>query len=114
MFVLQAELDATVNLWNSHRIRPSKNHNVPSGRPVVMYTCKELYGAQDYLCSVTDVEVNACLEESTPKGPFTCDETVFELYSLLMEEEDQQKPHCAEEAALLYHFLREKILEGLS
>ncbi|KAK1143785.1 hypothetical protein AOXY_G36641 [Acipenser oxyrinchus oxyrinchus] len=114
MDLVQAELDATVNLWNSHRIRPSKNHNVPSGRPVVMYTCKELYGAQDYLCSVTDDEVNACLEECTPKGPFTCDETVFELCSLLMEEEDRQKPHCAEEAALLYHFLRDKILEGLS
>ncbi|CAL8375938.1 unnamed protein product [Arctogadus glacialis] len=31
------ELDDTAQAWNTHTIRPSKNPNVPSGRPNVMF-----------------------------------------------------------------------------
>ncbi|WAR15672.1 LOW QUALITY PROTEIN: hypothetical protein MAR_005777, partial [Mya arenaria] len=46
------ELDEVRQLWNCPRIRPVRNNISPSGRPVKMYTCPELYGAQDYLCGV--------------------------------------------------------------
>lgn len=111
----QAELDKVVELWNSHRIRPSKNRNVPSGRPVVMYTCGErLYGVENRLHRTPLHTIHVCLEQCTVKGSVPCDETVFALCCLLMEEHDRQKPDCGEEAVLLYQFLRNAINVELS
>ncbi|CAB1433775.1 unnamed protein product [Pleuronectes platessa] len=52
MGLIQDELDDTAQVWNAHTIRPSKNTNVPSGRPNVMYALPQLYGTRDFLCSM--------------------------------------------------------------
>lgn len=38
----QDKLDDTAHVWNAHNIRPSKNPNVSSGQPNVMYSLPEL------------------------------------------------------------------------
>ncbi|KAF5901175.1 uncharacterized protein DAT39_009149 [Clarias magur] len=43
------ELDDTVRVWHAHTIRPSRNSNVPSGQPNVMYSLPELYETKDFL-----------------------------------------------------------------
>ncbi len=41
----------TLQIWNAHTIRPSKNISNPSGRPSVMYALPELYNTRDFLTS---------------------------------------------------------------
>ena len=80
-----------------------------------MYTCgQRLYGVQDYLHTVPQDTIDICMEQCTMKGPLPCDETVYELCSLLMEEHTRQQPDSGEEAVLLYQFLREQIIMELS
>ena len=52
----QDELDDTVQVWKTHTIRPSKNLNVPSGRPNVMFALPELYGTRDFLSPIEDYD----------------------------------------------------------
>ncbi|KAF5887205.1 uncharacterized protein DAT39_022327 [Clarias magur] len=52
--IIQTELDAVKESWNSHLIRPSRNQRVPHGRPEVMYFLPELYNTQDYLCQIAE------------------------------------------------------------
>jgi hypothetical protein len=80
----------------------------------MMYMCERLYGVDNFLCHVSNEEIEACVQECTPKGPLPCDETVFELSTLLMEESGRRKPERGEEAVLLYQFLRQNILLGLA
>lgn len=78
-----------------------------------MYNFPHLYDAENHLCRVTDVQINICMEECTPKGPYPCDETIYELCSLLMEEAMLDKPGDPEEATELYNFLRNRIIDDL-
>lgn len=113
MLYFQNELDEVRRLWNSHRIRPVRNKTSPSGRPIMMYTCPELYGSQDYINVVPRVHIDSCLEECVHKSPFICDETVFEISTMIMEDNNLQKPKCGETAAVLYQTLRREILAEL-
>ncbi|KAJ4922985.1 hypothetical protein JOQ06_021686 [Pogonophryne albipinna] len=45
--VIQEHLDKIKAVWNTHRIRPTKNCNVPSGIPDVMYAVPQLWGSED-------------------------------------------------------------------
>lgn len=106
---LQDELDEVVHTWNSHKIRPRSSNDVGSGRPVVMYSFPELHSAEDRLKPIAMEEVTMCLEECTPKGQFPCDQTVFELCCLLMEEKGWDAPADPLAAADLYIMLREEL-----
>ena len=39
-------------VWNCHLIRPTKNQNSPSGRPVVLYTLPRLFHATSHMKEV--------------------------------------------------------------
>lgn len=110
---MQDELDEVVNTWNSHKIRQRSNGDMASGRPVVMYSFPELHSAEDRLNPVSMEEVTLCMEECTPKGQFPCDDTVFELCCLLMEENGWDVPADPFAAADLYILLREEILQTI-
>ncbi|XP_032365456.1 uncharacterized protein LOC116680989 [Etheostoma spectabile] len=107
--LVQDELDEVVNTWNSHKIRPRSSDDVASGRPFVMYSFPELHSAEDRLKPIAMEEVTLCMEECTPKGQFPCNETVFELCCLLMEEKGWDAPADPLAAADLYIMLREEI-----
>lgn len=100
--------------WNTHKIRPRPGHDVHGGRPVLMYTVPSLYDAEDGLKPVDNQELVVCREECTPKSQIPCDETVYDLSVLLMQENHWSNPTDAFEAAELYTLLREVILENIS
>lgn len=79
-----------------------------------MYNCPEVYGKRNYLCDVAQETIRICSDETTLKGPIQCDETVHELCTLLIEEHGKEKATSAEDAVILYQFLREEIISGLA
>ncbi|XP_053296889.1 uncharacterized protein LOC128456658 [Pleuronectes platessa] len=112
MNLVQDELDEVVSTWNSHKIRPRSSGDMASGWPVVMYSFPELHSAEDRLKPVSMEEVTVCMEECTPKGEFPCDETVFELCCLLMEENGRigvtaATLRCLAETGAVPHHLQE-------
>ncbi|XP_053699784.1 uncharacterized protein LOC128757644 [Synchiropus splendidus] len=109
--LMQDELDEVVNTWNSHKIRSRLTGDAASGRPVVMYSFPAIHSAEDRLKSAEMEEVIVCMEECMPKAPFPCDETVFELCCLLMEENEWHAPSDPLVASDLYITLRGEILK---
>ena len=71
----------------------------------MMYMQPELFGAEGRLCPVSDMEVRHCEEETIPKG-YPCDETVYELCNIVMEENMWETPSNMEEGQTLYENLR--------
>lgn len=104
----KAELDRFVQMWNAHRIRPQRNTTAPHGRPSIMYMAPHLYGSDDYLYQCDGLDVQNCQEECHVMT-YPCDETVFELCCLLMQELHLHPPDDAEEARNLYLRLRQEI-----
>lgn len=107
---MQEELDNVALLWNTHRIRPVRNSAAPSGaasgKPVTMYNLPELVGAQKQSCRIPEAYLRVCAEECEPKKHFPCDETVFELCLIIMDENFKAAPKDVDEAISLYKFLR--------
>ncbi|MGH0123047.1 UNVERIFIED_CONTAM: hypothetical protein FKN15_047457 [Acipenser sinensis] len=103
------ELLRLVHLWNIHRIRPTRNAVAPDGRPVLMHNLPHLYAARNYSNAITNQQLRACREECLPKGPYPCDETVFELSCFIMGENNLTTPTNPDEAIELYLFLRNYI-----
>lgn len=85
---LQDDLDEVVTTWNSHTISTKAGHGVIGGCPILMYTLPQMYGGEDKVKTI-DMGVG------TPKGQYPCDETVFELCCLLMEENGLDAPQDA-------------------
>ena len=113
MYFNQDELDDTALTWNAHVIRPSRNLNVPSGRPNVMYAVPELYQATDHLCPVEESHTEACATECTFRQPITCDPDVYQLCNILMAESQLNVPGDPYQALNLYMHLREAITAAL-
>ncbi|XP_069122977.1 uncharacterized protein [Argopecten irradians] len=111
--LIQDGLDEVVELWNTHRIRPSRNQVSPSGRPNTMYHLPHLHGAHHHICPVMPAEIQLCKEVCTPKKRYTCDKTVFNLCCELMDENNKFPPTNANEAKQLYQFLRHRILHEI-
>ena len=75
----QDELDEVASVWNSHRIRPSKNATVAFGQPNSMYMVPEMWGTYDYICHTDENEILACLPLVATPSLCICDEDVYEL-----------------------------------
>ena len=103
------KLDEVVQTWNAHRIRPAPSRGESGGRPVLLYTAPQISGREDRLKLLDQEEVDLCKEECTPKGQLPCNETVYDLSVLLMQENGWNTPKDAFEAAELYTLLREEI-----
>lgn len=77
-----------------------------------MFSRPQLYAAEDKLQPVLEEEMAVC-RSASPKGQYPCDETVFALCILLMDENVWDAPLDAYTAAELYSLLRNEILENL-
>ncbi|XP_057203125.1 uncharacterized protein LOC130562244 [Triplophysa rosa] len=109
MGILQVELDEFAQMWNAHRIRTQRNTIAPHGRPTVMYMAPHLYGSADHIFHSDPADVQNCQEECvTPTHP--CDDTVFELCCLIMEELNFIVPEDAKSGRELYLRLRQEML----
>jgi hypothetical protein len=79
----------------------------------MMYNTPAEFGAHDYLMPVDPGKIAACKTETIPKGPYPCDQIVFDLACLLMEENNLQMPKDANAAINLYMTLRQLFLANL-
>ena len=113
MVSLQNEIRDVVHIWNCHRIRASKKDSNPKGKPTVLYFLPQLYGAEDKLKPAESRAVDICEEECTRKSDFPCDETVFELCTLIMTEMHWEFPSENCHLSDLYLALRDEIKTDL-
>ncbi|OWF36792.1 hypothetical protein KP79_PYT02859 [Mizuhopecten yessoensis] len=113
MRIMQDTLDDVAQLWNAHRIRPSRHQIALSGRPNTMYHLPEVYGFNHQACPVKPEHEQECESICTPKNTVRCDKDIFELCCIIMTEYNVSSPRDAEEATQLYRFLREIILDDL-
>ena len=108
MKLLQIELHKVAQLCNSHRIRPSANHESPADHPDYLYFIPQSNNTCDHLTHVCDDEVDMA-EEHCAKVPSLrrCSPYFNELAELIMEDAGLQMPNTAEGAQELYvAFLR--------
>nr|XP_033492050.1 uncharacterized protein LOC117263018 [Epinephelus lanceolatus] len=113
MGLIQDELDDTAQVWNAHTIRPSKNINVPSGRPNVMYALPELYGTRDFLSPDENEHVQLCKNQCVFRQTIPCDPDLYELCNIFMAESHLTPPTDPYQAVNLYMHLREAISVSL-
>ena len=102
-------MDDTAQAWNTHTIRPSKNLNVPSGRPNVMFALPELYGTRDCLSPIEDGDFQLCKNECIFRQTKPCDPDLYELCNIFMAESNLTLATDPYQAVNLYMHLREAI-----
>lgn len=79
-----------------------------------MYTIPHHFGGHHHLKQVPQEAIDACKEECLQRGPCTCDETVFDLCCIAMEENFLTPPTTANECIELYLYLRIYIHQNMS
>jgi len=79
-----------------------------------LYTNPEEYGFNDCLVAVDRDTLNTFMESSAQPNLLPCDEVVYELAHMLMDEYRMIMPRDAYEAITLYRFLRNEITSALN
>lgn len=105
----QEELNDVRGVWNSHSIQKGHNHDNTVGKPLLLYTIPEYYGKQNCLCVTERADVRICDEEIMALPQSTCEDTVYDLCLLLMEDNNWIYPTNAEDGIELYLNLRRTI-----
>lgn len=109
MKLLQNELDEVAHVWNAHYLQSTKEGGIRSC-PSNVYLFPELFQVQDYICPV-DVEVlELCRRECTIGNELPCDEEIFELGCIFMEEQNLDPPFNIVEGKELYINFRSWIM----
>lgn len=97
-------------MWNQHTIRPSRNGNSPSGRPEQMYYFPSLWGAQDQLFPVLDLDdINDCSEEAEFRSTVPCDPVIYDMCVNIMSRDNLEPATTITEATDLYLYLRQRL-----
>lgn len=108
MFIQQDVLNDIQGVWNAHRVRPSKNLNVPSGIPNVMYMAPHLWAVEECLVPHTE-DLTTCKSSCTFLSSVACDEDVFDLCTIIMKESALEFPSTMSQAFDLYFQLRDMV-----
>jgi hypothetical protein len=102
--IIRQELNRTARLWNKHCIRPSRNQEVPAGRPDVSFVLPEMQGHRDLKVNVNldelDMAVELCCSE---KPKLDCSVEFLQLAQIIMTEQIIDMPVSPEDARNLYH-----------
>ena len=80
----------------------------------MMFNVPEMYGTVDYLLPVDDDKMSICEDRCRFKSQFPCDEDVFQLCCILMEENGLRFPSNPDEAIHVYKTLRQALSQALS
>lgn len=87
---------------------------MPTGKPLIMYNMPEIYGTRNYMLPITENKLEIArqdclfLDENVP-----CDEDVFELCEILLNEDGRLHPEDPYEAADTYLYLRNQLIDLL-
>ena len=95
-----------MSVWNSHRIRPSINENVPHGRPVVVYY---IFATRNYMKVMVQRNVDICISP----GEYICDQDMFVELLLTYMVQGLTPLTNAREGVDLYYTLRPFVLQDL-
>ncbi|KAF6716020.1 hypothetical protein FQA47_017098 [Oryzias melastigma] len=104
--VLQTDLDECRDLWNKHRIRPSRPASCPGGIPNELYLLPHRYGSRDCGFAVEEGDLDAFPEAR--QVPDLCGDPDIEQY--LQEavlQNGRQQPQDWESASGLYLTLKD-------
>lgn len=98
MDLLQRELNSIRLQWNTHRIRSSRTHESPSGKPDVMYHMPQLYDTQPYLKPMNVATLNT-LSELLTRDVNKCSSLHTELFQSILDERLLSLPNNLYEGA---------------
>ena len=99
-------------VWNTHRIRKSKNQTTVSERHFLLYTAPERYNKSDCMCIMDEGKLLVSKEECTFKRDIVpCDETIYEMCQAAMKDLQLEMPKNSADAVEVYCLFREYILE---
>ena len=105
MGILQNELNETISLWNSHRIRPVRNAECPGGRPDVLYFLSGGDETRDCSFPVTINNFILGQLQCTPQKIFGCTDELINLATIVLRQEGLSIPQTVDEAKHLYLLL---------
>ena len=105
MGILQNELNETISLWNSHRIRPVRSAECPGGRPDVLYFLSGGDETSDCSFPVTINDFILGQLQCTPQAIFGCTDELMNLATIVLRQESLSIPQTVDEAKHLYLLL---------
>ncbi|XP_060912008.1 uncharacterized protein LOC132988566 [Labrus mixtus] len=103
------ELNEIRNVWNTHRIRPSRNPTVPSGIPNIMFSAPHLWVADDHIVHFNAIDLATAKQTCKFLTTIPCDEDIFDVCTITMEESGLGFPNNTSEALDFYMSLRDVI-----
>lgn len=104
--VLQKDLDECTELWNLHRIRPSRLAICPGGVPTELYSLPHRFGSRD--CGFRVEEEELLTFSGLGDTVVSCGDTEIQAYvEHIMEQNNLQSPDNWESALQLYLTLKE-------
>ncbi|XP_034562257.1 uncharacterized protein LOC117828944 [Notolabrus celidotus] len=109
MGILQADLDECVQLWNSHRIRPSRHALCPGGIPDELYSLPHRFGSRD--CGFAVEEASLTIFQEGPLNEDPCGDPDIHEYLEQAMQQGLQQPHTWQAATELY--ITQKNIAGL-
>lgn len=103
MSFISKDLQDTVQHWNEHRIRRSRNLHGPFGKPDVLYFQPEVYGARDFRMTLPG-NINELEQEYTCAPPIYGVSEEFQVLAtnILQEHNLQYPPSTHDEAVELF------------
>ena len=102
--VIRCDLQRLARHWNTHKIRPVRNTESPSGKPDVLFFLPQMSGTVDYQC-IVDPDDLGIAEECVKEPQLNGSPEIVELASMIMEDRDLSYPESVIEARLLYEEL---------
>lgn len=107
--LLQEDLDALKEHWNTHRIRKSRNDTTPGVADVLYYLPEGRGGKPDLLHSVPDDKISYVESQLIEKQEAN---EHFEYFQYVMDSLDLEKPTHWREGLQLYHKLLSVSVSG--
>ncbi|XP_041360504.1 uncharacterized protein LOC121376794 [Gigantopelta aegis] len=107
--LIQVDIDKVVEVWNSHKIRRSRFNGLQNATPAVLYCLPHLHGYTDCLCQVEPLDIEVSCDEILDERETPCDEDVYELCTILMDENNLSPARDAYAAVDMYIELRTEI-----
>ncbi|XP_030607838.1 uncharacterized protein LOC115795856 [Archocentrus centrarchus] len=104
--VLQKDLDECKDLWNKHRIRPSRLASCPGGIPDELYLLPHRYGSRDCGFAVEERELDV-FPEARQATELCGDQNIEEYLQQAVQQNGLQQPQDWESATELYLLLKD-------